>query len=177
MNAARRGEPVDAERRRDPIDGALGQPGIEAPLAAEEISRIEIAEHQIGVGDGRFGAALAIAGRPRRRAGALRPDMQDAAGIDPRDRAAAGADRGDIEAVERDAVAGDAAVHDQRRLAVDDEADVGAGAAHIERDQVGLTREPRRVDAAGDAAGRPDSTAPAARRRPRRSAPPRHATG
>ena len=92
VNAARGGEPVDAERGGDSIDRALGQPCIEPPFAAEEIRRVEIAEHQIGVGDGRLAAALAVAGRARHRAGALRPDMQDAAGIDPRDRAAAGAD-------------------------------------------------------------------------------------
>src|SRR5205814_4373592 len=94
------------------------------------------------------------AGGPRRGAGAFRPDMQDAAGIDPRDRAAAGADRGDVEAAQRDAVAGDLAVHDERRLAVHDEADVGTRAAHIEGDQVRLAEEARRVDAARGAAGR-----------------------
>src|SRR5207248_1661727 len=126
VDAARRGEPVDAERAGDLVYGALGRARIETPLAAEKIFRVEIAEHQVRVGDGRFGAALAVAGRARHRPGAFRPDMQDAAGIDARDRAPAGADRGDVEAVERDLVAGDAAVHDQRRLSVDDEADVGA---------------------------------------------------
>src|ERR1700675_3787774 len=47
------------------------------------------------------------------------------------------------------------AIHDQGLLARDDQADVGAGAAHVERDQIRLAREPRRVDAAGDPAGRP----------------------
>ncbi len=118
------------------IDGALGRRDVEPAVAAEEIVRVEIAEHEVGVGHGRLGAALAVAGRPRHRAGALRPDMQDAAGIDPRDRAAAGADAGDVEAVQGDAVAADLAVHDQRRRAVDHQADIGRGAAHVERDQV-----------------------------------------
>src|SRR5207248_10948136 len=106
VDAARCGEPVDTERGRNPIDRALRQADIEPPLAAEEIFRVEIAEHQVGVGDGRLAAVLAVAGRARHRAGAFRPDMQDAAGIDPCDRAAAGADRGDVEAVEGDLVAG-----------------------------------------------------------------------
>src|SRR6202035_1006491 len=106
-------------------------------------------------GHRRGGAALAVARGAGRRAGALRPDMQDAAGIDPGDRAAAGADAGDVEAVEGDPVTADLAVHDQGRLTVDDEADIGAGAAHVEWDQVGNAGEARRVDAAGDPAGRP----------------------
>ena len=112
---------------------------VEPAVAAEEIVGIEIAEHQVGVGDGRAVAAVAVAGGARHRAGALRPDMQDAAGIDPRDRAAAGAHAGDVEAVQGDPVAADLAVHDQRRGAVLDQADVGRGAAHVERDQVGAS--------------------------------------
>ena len=127
---------------------------IEPPVAAEEIVRIEIAEDEVGVGHGCVGAALAVAGRPRHRAGAFRPDMQDAAGIDPRDRAAAGADARDVEAVQRDAVAADLAVHDQRRRAVHHQADVGRGAAHVERDQVFGPDQARGIDAAGDPAGR-----------------------
>ncbi len=110
VDARCRRDPVDAERGGDRIDGALGGRAVEPAVAAEEVVGIEIAEHEVGVGDGRAGAALAVAGRTRHRAGALRPDMQDAAGIDPRDRAAAGADAGDVEAVQRDAVAADLAV-------------------------------------------------------------------
>ena len=86
-----------------PVDGRLGGRTVEPAPPAEKGRRVEIAEHQIGVGHRRGTAAVAVAGRARNRTGALRPDMQDAAGIDPRDRAAAGADAGDVEAVERDA--------------------------------------------------------------------------
>ncbi len=81
--------------------------------------------------------------------------MKDAAGIDPRDRAAAGADAGDIERIKRDAMAAYPAVHGERRRAVDNQADIGRGAAHVEGDQVTLGHEPGGVDAAGDPAGRP----------------------
>ena len=103
------------------VDGALGRPEIEPAVAAEKIFRVEIAEHEIGVGHG--GARY----RPGRNtpvpagAGAFRPDMQDTPGVHPRDRAAAGADARNIEAVQRDAVAADLPVHDQRRLAVRDQ--------------------------------------------------------
>ena len=96
-----RRDPVDAERGGDRIDGALGRrrgraagrrrgncPGRDSRARDWRRSR------------SRCVAALAVAGRSRHRAGAFRPDMQDAAGIDPRDRAAAGADAGDVEAVQ-----------------------------------------------------------------------------
>ena len=54
----------------------------------------------------------------------------------------------------RDAVAADLAVHDQRRLAVRHQADIGRGAAHVERDQVLRPDQAGGIDAAGDPAGR-----------------------
>ena len=99
--------------------------------------------------------------------------MQDAAGIDPRDRAAAGADAGDVEAVEREPVAADAAAAHQRGLALDDQPDVGAGAAHVERDQVVAAEQLRRIATAGDAAGRAGQHA--AGRQARRLGDRRHA--
>ena len=58
---------------------------------------VEPAEDDVGVGDRRPGAAAAVADRPRRRARALRADAQHAGGIDRGDRAAAGADRVDVD--------------------------------------------------------------------------------
>ena len=86
--------------------------------------------------------------------------MQDAAGIDTADRPAAGAETDDVEAVQCETMAADAAAADQSRLAVDDQADVGAGAAHVERDQVAAAEEPRCVAAAGDATGGAGQHAP-----------------
>ena len=121
VDAAGRGEPVDPELGGDTVDRGLGGRPVEAAPAAEKARGIEIAEHQIGVGDRRGGAAGAVAGRTGNGAGALRTDMQDAAGVDPGDRAAARADTGDVEAVQRDRVAGDAAAGDQARTAADDQ--------------------------------------------------------
>ena len=103
-------DPVDAERGGDRDRRRARPPPVEPPLAAEEVVRVEVAEHEVGVGDRRLVAAVAVAGRARHRAGAFRPDMQHAAGVDPRDRAAAGADAGDVEALQRDAVAADSPV-------------------------------------------------------------------
>ena len=79
IDALGRGHAVDAEPAGDAIDGGLGGAAIEARAAAEEVVGIEEAEHQVGVGHGRLGAAAAIAGRSRLRAGALGPDVQHAA--------------------------------------------------------------------------------------------------
>ena len=172
MYPLRRGQPIDAERCGDAVDRRLGRGPVEPAPSAQKTRRVEIAQHQVGVGDRRLGAALAVAGRPRSRAGARRADMQDAAVVDPRNRAAAGADAGDVEAVERDRVAGDAAAVGQARAPIDDQRNVGAGAAHVERDQIALADQPGRVDAAGDPARRPGQHG--ARRQPARLGDRRH---
>src|SRR5262249_56617725 len=97
--------------------------------------------------------AGAITGGAGYGAGALRADMQDAAGIDAGDRAAAGADAGDVEAVQCDGMTGHPPTRDQARLAGDDQRDIGAGPAHIERDQIAFFEKARGMHAAGDAAG------------------------
>ena len=120
-------------------DRALGGGDVERHLAAEEAVGAEPPEHQIGVGDGRLGAAEPVAGRPGRRAGALRPDAQ-AAVIDARDRAAAGADLEDVHHGDlhrqRLVVAADQRLRGGQRLALVDDAGLGGGAAHVEGDGV-----------------------------------------
>src|SRR5579875_1004555 len=91
---------------------------------------------------------------PRKRAGAVRPDMEDAAAIDPRDRAATGADADDVEAAEGQALAGDLAPLGEGGLARDDQRNVGAGPAHVERDQIGFAEKARGMEGTGDAARR-----------------------
>ncbi len=109
----------------------------------------------MGVGDGGLAAAFAVAGRPRIGAGALRADPQHAAVVDPGDRAAARADRDDVEDGRADRQPVDLAFRGERRLSVLHQADVGRGAAHVEGDEVleaRARRLPRRADHAG---GRP----------------------
>ncbi len=81
------------ERRADPLgDRALGAVDVERHAAARERRRIDAAEHEIGVGHGRLAAAAAVADRAGLRAGAVGPDRDASERVDPRDRAAAGAD-------------------------------------------------------------------------------------
>ena len=82
-------------------------------------------------------AAVAVAGRPGPRAGALRADPQHAALVDPGDRAAAGADRADVDHRDLDRHAPfDLEGGGEALLAADHGRDVGRGAAHVERDQM-----------------------------------------
>ena len=155
VDALGRSDAIHLQRRREPIERGVCGRRIECCAAAQEMRGIEIAEHEVGIGHSRLGAAATVAGRAWHGAGALRADMQDAAGIDAADRSAAGAETDDVQAVQCQPMAADATAADQRRLAIDDQADVGAGAAHVERDQVVAVEQLRGVAAAGDATGWP----------------------
>ena len=60
------------------LECAFGGGLVEQHFAAEKMLCIEAAQHQVGVSDGRFGAAESVAHRPGRSARALRPDAQRA---------------------------------------------------------------------------------------------------
>ncbi len=77
---------------------------VERAASAPEAGRIEAPEHEVGVGHGGFGAAAAVADGSGFAARRLGPDVQ-AAAVDAGDRAAARADRVDVDHRERDAVA------------------------------------------------------------------------
>ena len=103
---------------------------------ASSFCRVQPAEHEVGVGDGRLCAAAAIADRPGIGAGALRPDRDQPGSIDTRDRAAAGADRmhGDHRHMDRHRIFDLDFVGDCR-LGVEDQRDIGRGAAHVVGDE------------------------------------------
>ena len=76
---------------------ARGRVGVERDAAGEARVGGEVAEQQVGVGHRRLGAAAAVTGGPGLGAGRARADPQRAAGVAPADRAAAGADRVDVD--------------------------------------------------------------------------------
>ena len=118
------------------LDGRVRRRRVELHRAAEEEIGVDAAEHDIGVGRSRRGAAAAVAGRARHRAGALRADAQQSALVDPGDRAAAGADGADVDHRHLDRQAPlDLEVGGERDLTVDHRRAVGRGAAHVERHQ------------------------------------------
>ena len=115
---------------------------IEREAAAGEAARVDAAQHEVGVGHRRRGAAAAVAGGPGFGAGALRPDLEALELVDRGDRAAAGADLDHLDHrdAERQAAALEEAVdaadlEAARRLRPEivDQADLGGGAAHVER--------------------------------------------
>ena len=93
---------ADAERPRASASSSSGAPialsmaaragAASSGICRRRSGRIDAAEHEIGVGDGRLGAAAAVAGRARLGAGAVRADRDRPQRVDPGDRAAAGAD-------------------------------------------------------------------------------------
>ncbi len=111
--ASSRDSPSDAAIRSIAASAAPRSSGRFPPMKAVAI---EIAKHDVGVGDGRGDAAIAVTGRSRHRARAFRADMKRAAGIDAGDRAAAGRDTRNVEATQRDALSGQHTVGGQRGL-------------------------------------------------------------
>ena len=82
-----------AERLRDAYPHRLGsERGVELDPAAQEVVRVYVAEHHVGVGDGGLRAAPAVAGRAGARARAARPHVQSLV-FDIGDAPAACADR------------------------------------------------------------------------------------
>ena len=123
--------------------------GVELERAADEMAGIDVAQHHVGVGDGGRRAALVVADRTGRGAGALGTGLQRAAGVDPDMRAAAGAHLGEVDRRHLERVAGAGqqprADHDAgadriflgaRDLAVLDHRGLGGGAAHVEGDDL-----------------------------------------
>src|SRR5262245_60552845 len=74
------------------LDGAFRQRRVQAHATTGKTFRIQIAKHQVGVRYGRLLAAEAIASRSWISAGTLRPHLDDAERVDPRNASSAGAD-------------------------------------------------------------------------------------
>ena len=93
------------------------------------------------IGDGRFAAAPTVAGWARRGTRTARANLQQAAMIHKRDGAAAGTDRPYIHPWGLNRHAIDLALVQQPRRAVDDQARIETGAAHIGGNQVAESRD------------------------------------
>jgi len=84
---------VHAEGPGDPLfDDRPRLRRVEPDRTPDQMVGVQIAENDIGVRQGGLGAAAVVADRTRRSAGALRPDLQRAAGIDPDKGPAPGTD-------------------------------------------------------------------------------------
>jgi hypothetical protein len=111
-----------------------------------------LAEGDMGVGDGGFGAAIAVAGRAGAGAGAFGADGEGAV-LDAGQRSAPGTDGDHVDHRQRQRPIADGAVLGQADLATLDEADIGGGAADVIGDDV-LDAAGRSRRAGADHAGR-----------------------
>src|SRR5262249_19628479 len=127
---------------------------METEPPAQKGLRVEEATEEEGVREGRLPAAPPVAGRARIGPGALRPDLEDAGVVEPCDRSAPGADRGHADRRHHDGEVADDLVRRVGRLAVADERDVRAGAAHVQGDEVAVAGLTADVAGADDARGR-----------------------
>src|SRR5580658_9286770 len=86
MDAERCIEQTETKRLRDPVvNRSARRLEVQRHLAAKEKIWVEVAESEVGVCDGRFFAASAVAGRPRIGRRAFGPDLQKSHGVDTRD--------------------------------------------------------------------------------------------
>ena len=135
------------------VDGLAGQLQRQRLAAAEQPPLGEDPQDEVGVGVGRIGAAVAVAGGAGNGLRAARPDPQVAAGVEPGDRAAAGADRAYPQRGHVDRVVVDHGRGVADGLAVDYQADEERGAAHVGGDDVAVAELAAQGDRADDAAG------------------------
>ena len=98
-------------------------------------------------------ATPSVAGRPGLRAGALGPDTQGTARVQPDDGSSAGPDGVHCERREPDRETSDRSLVLASRLPVDDRADIGRRSAHVEREHVVEAGELREVSGADRARG------------------------
>jgi hypothetical protein len=131
--------------------------------AAAERARVDVPEHDVRVGHRGLRAAAPERRRPRHGAGAARTGPQGAGVVHPAHAAAAGRYRVDQHARQRDRHPGDVAAGLDERGAAENEADVGARAADVERERVGDAQR-------GAHRGRPDHAAGGPGERERRGA-------
>ncbi len=103
---------------------------IQAHLTAEEILRVDDAQHHIGIGDRRLDTASPVAGRTRRRARAFGANREVTV-LHAGDRSAARTDGGHLDRRQGHVETPFLAHRLEQRLTVDDQADIEAGAAHV----------------------------------------------
>ncbi len=145
-----------AQRVGDTCNGARRAPGGERHAPAEEIGRVDAAEHEVGIGDGGSFTAEPVARGTRVGARALGTDAQHPALVDPRDRAAAGADRADVDHGDLDRQPElDFKIRREADAPVDHGRAVRRRAAHVERHRARQSQFGRDLARRDDAACRP----------------------
>jgi hypothetical protein len=137
---------VEAERLGEAPDRPRSAHGVEPERARQDGLSAQRAQYDVGVGHGRLLATAAVAGGSRERASAVRTDLEQPVLPDPGDGPAAGPERAHAQHGRADILPGDLALRGLQQAPLDDHADVGRGAAHVEGDDVRPARRARQVD-------------------------------
>ena len=114
-----------------------------ASAYAAQLALPDVAQDDMRIGDGRLQAAAPEGGRPRIRPCASGSHAQRAAIVDPSDAPAPCRHGFDEHTGQRDRHAGHLAAAFHQRRAVEDQADVGAGAPDVDRERLLESRETR----------------------------------
>ena len=146
---------AQAELAREPLDRARAPLRRRARTPLSGRRGVEPAQHQVRVGDRRLAAAAPVGGGPGLRARRARPHAQRAAAVAPADRAAAGADRVDVDHRQRQRAAADLAPGGLAHDAVLDDRHVARRAAHVEAQEVRLAGGGRHERGGSRTAGGP----------------------
>ena len=133
----------------------MGGGAVEPGFGAVKPLGVDQSQHQVGVGHGWHRAAASVAGRARVGAGAARADAGQSARVGGDDAPAAGADRDDVDRGELQVVTVDAALDAGQGRTIYKQADVAAGAPHVERDAVTMPETRGHGDAGAGCAGGP----------------------
>ena len=96
-DAIRSSQRIHAQCHRKAVDCRSRKIAAHLHAASEEVHRVQGPQDDVGVGDCWLVISAIVASRPRIGAGTARPDHEQNAAVDKRDRAAAGADRVDVE--------------------------------------------------------------------------------
>ena len=117
-------------------DGLLGQTPVHIHLAAQNLRRIQLAQHDVGISDTGQLTASHIAGRARGGSGTAGAHFQCATLVDVGNGTAAGAHGDDVDHGDAGGIALHRAVVGQLSLAVFDQAHIDTGAAHVKGDDL-----------------------------------------
>ena len=133
-DAARRNRHAQPQGVRDRLNRTHRCIAVEGATTPEEAKGVEIPERKCSIRDGGAQTSLAVTGWSGMSAGTFRADPQGTAIIDPRDRAAAGADGINLDCRLLHGVSLHRVDRDLNGRAIQDECDVGARAPHVEGD-------------------------------------------
>ena len=152
-HAARGALDAEPQPPGDRRDGGAREGCVEPHLAGQQPAGREPSEHEVRIRDGGLFAPAPVARGTRLGPRARRPHLEQAVAVEPGDGAATGPHRLDVHRGQADGEAGDVALEGDVGPEVPDQRHVGAGAPHVQGDDVASPGGRRRRCGARRAAG------------------------